>query len=128
MILGVLSHLSANRKINAIVEATSTALAAIARYRELTLALEAVDRRASEVSGSIRKVNATFEVQFRATYRAVFRFGFVSRAVRWVRQQLFGGKYFNESDLRQISALLDMAVGLAKLIDVPIMDEFGGLR
>jgi hypothetical protein len=126
VIMGVFSHLSANKKIKEIEEATAKALAAIGQYMELTLTLEAVDRRAGEVSRSIRKATGTFQNQFRATYRALFPFGFLSRAFRYARRFL-GGKYFSEDDLRHISPLLQIAAGMAELIDVRILDETGNL-
>jgi hypothetical protein len=99
-------------------------LAAIGRYEELTLTLGAVDRRAAELARSIGKASDTFLIQLRATERAVFPFQSLSRAFRSVRR-FFGGKYFSEADLKEISPLLQIAAGLAELIDVRIMDEKG---
>lgn len=124
VIMGAFSHLSANKKIKEIEEATAKALAAIGQYTELTLTLAAVERRATEVSRSIRKATSTFENQFRITYRGLFPYGVMSKAFRYVRR-LFGGKYFSEGDLRQISPLLQIAAGMAELVDARIMDETG---
>jgi hypothetical protein len=83
VIMGVFSHLSANKKIKEIEEATAKALAAIGQYKELTLTLEAVDRRADEVSSSIRKALQTG----RETAGA-------AESSELIRQALFSGNFW----------------------------------
>jgi hypothetical protein len=113
-------------EIKEIAEASAMQLAAIEQYKELTLKLGALDRRAAELVQSIWKASETFLVQLKAADRAVFPFGFLSRAFRSVRR-FCGGRYFSESDLMEISPLLQIAGGLAELIDVRIIDEAGNL-
>ncbi|MBL8212447.1 MAG: hypothetical protein JNK87_17160 [Bryobacterales bacterium] len=126
VITGIFSHLSANKRIKEIEEEASKSLVAIGQYKELSLKLDAVDRRASELSRSVRKAVGAFDSQFCRTCRAVYPFGVLSRAFRYLRR-LFGGRYFSEADLFEISPLLQIAAALAELIDVRIMDETGNL-
>jgi len=127
-LLGVFSHLNANKKINEIEREMYRVIGYIDQMEGNILQMKLIEKRSNELIIAIDKAQSVFESELRETLRHLNRFFIISKLVRWFRRNLFRGSYYSENDLKHISYIGGIASDFAAMIDTPVFDEeLGGI-
>ncbi len=100
------------------------AIKAIATYKQTLLSLNALQRRANEISGAVERAGDVYEREYHSAHSILFPWGIFSRVKRTIRRVL-GRPFFNEQDLHVIAPFLQMAAELAQLVDTKPLNEEG---
>lgn len=123
-VMVALAHSKANGAIARYAEETTNALRAIDAMEKALLAIDIVDQRARELTEVLARTRDTYLHQYHLTLKRVYRWGWLSRAFRWLRK-LFGKDYFSASDLSLIQSFLQCAAAFAKILDQRVLDQQG---
>jgi len=127
-VLGVFSHLKANKKINEIESEMYKIIGYIDQMEGNILKMKLIEERSNELVITINKAQSVFESELRKTLRNLNRFFIISKLIRWLRKNLLRGSYYSKNDLKHISYIGSIAVDFAVMIDTPVFDEeLGGI-
>ena len=125
-VMGVFSHVKANKKIAEIQKAIVTATEAIVSYKKALISLSALQRRNEEMTHALERSAEVFERQYNSAFTALFPWGIFSRMKRMVRHA-WGRPFFDDQDMHVIAPLFQMAATLADLLDTKPLNEEGGV-
>jgi len=126
-VMATLAHLKANDAIARYAEETTKALLAIDTMEKQIVALDIADQRARELTEVLAKTREAYRQQYRVTLKRVYRFGWLSRALRWLRK-LFGKDYFSEPEVAHIQGFLKCAVAFSKVLDQRVFELQGSAQ
>lgn len=124
--LAAFSHLSASRKIKEIRTRSVEVVEACEQYQKALLVIELATRRAEELSMATKVAEKAFSQEIERAMKKLFPFGVLSRIFRKIRK-LFGGRYYSEADLREISYVGQIASRLARIIDIKVFESDGSV-
>ncbi|OBR62843.1 hypothetical protein A7K91_15760 [Paenibacillus oryzae] len=122
-VMGVFSHLSANKKINQIEREMNKALEHIDLIEANLLQLQLIEKRSDELTNAIRKAQQVFEHELKQTLLSLNKWKIFSTMIRWVRKTILRRDFYSEKDLQHIAYIGGIASDFAVLIDTPVFDE-----
>jgi hypothetical protein len=122
-VLGVFSHINANKKINEIEKEMNKVLRYIDQMEANLLKLRLLEERSNELIVGIEKMKDVFEQELKRTVRELNRIVFFSKLIRWVRKNVLRGNYYSQADLQKIAYIGGLASDFAVLIDTPVLDD-----
>jgi hypothetical protein len=124
--LAAFSHLSASKKIKELRAHSVEVVEATEQYQKALLVIELAIKRADELSIATSVAEKAFLQEVEKIIRKLFRFGFFSRLFRNIRK-FFGGHYYSQDDLREISHVGQVASRLARIIDTKVFESDGSV-
>lgn len=119
--MGLLSHLSANKKINEIKIEENKLLGYIETVEKNLVVLSAMEKRTTELIESISKAVEGFNVAYETTYNFIYpKILFIPRFIT----NLFCKKTKNFSDkqLSEIQSIMQITSSVLKLVDTKIVE------
>ncbi|SFG90503.1 hypothetical protein SAMN04487988_11037 [Algoriphagus hitonicola] len=124
-IIGVsalVQHRNANKKIKMIREENLKITNHLSEIKKNLLSFELIDKRIEEISISINKGLEVFENSFEQTYREIFRFGILSKIIKWFKFKLFKNPY-SQDELKKIALLGEQTRYILKIIDTKLLEN-----
>jgi len=122
----LLAHLAANKKIAEIKKGELKLVEVLDECKKMDLILDLAEQRSRELTIAIDKAREAFDLEVETSRRSIYSFGWFSRAVRWCKRAITG-RYFFQSDLIEISRLVETASAVARLIDQKVLDAEGNI-
>lgn len=122
-LMGVFSHLQANKKINQIESEMTKVLKHIDQMEANILKLELIEYRTNELIPSIEKARGVFLHELRRTKHELNRFPVLSKLIRLFRSKILQKNYYSDTDLKKIAYIGGIATDFAALIDTPVLEE-----
>lgn len=123
VLAGVFNHISANKKINEIVEREVEVIKAIGECQKGLLSFDLIEKRSNELIHGLNKEKQVFDIEFQKVYKTIYPY-FFSKPWKTIRK-FFTGKYFNNKDLVEISYIGQVGSNLANIIDQKLIDQNG---
>ncbi|MCF0221916.1 MAG: hypothetical protein HUK19_06455 [Fibrobacter sp.] len=122
--MGIFQHAKANKVIKEIKEQKYELIEMLDKIEKNILSFDAIGTRAEEIQISLEKTQIIFETELEKVYKKLYPNVF-SGLYRSLRKK-FGGKYFNEEDLKEISYIGQIATNFAKIIDAKVIENKEG--
>lgn len=123
-VMAALAHSKANDTIARYAEETTNALRVIDTMEKVLFDLDIAEQSARELMGVLARSRQAYLHQYRLTLKRVYRWGWLSRAFRWLRR-MFGKSYFSAADVAHVQDFLQCAAAFAKILDQRVLDQQG---
>lgn len=122
-LLGVFSHLNANKKITEIEREMNKIVRYMDEMEANLLKLRLIEDRSDELIESIEKAREVFNHELKRTLRELNRIFILSKLFRWTRKHIFRRNYYSQADVQKIGYIGGIAKDFAVLIDTPVFED-----